>query len=247
MNKTFAVVAAITLLYLGVAAQASSVPVYNNDFQGVVGTEWSNSTTDVTPIGARRFLGQFTNDNVTLSLSDLVPHNAASVAFDLFILRSWDGNYDHPSNPLNLWSFGLAGGPSLITTTFAQYPNPAAPAGYEQSYPGSYPDGHFAMRTGASENNTLGYTFTNQTVFDAPMDSVYHLSFTFPHNSGQLALSFAGLGLQGLDSWVNNAYFDESWGIDNVAVSVNAVPEPSSLIALGSGLLALGGFIRRRR
>src|SRR5436853_170827 len=65
--------------------------VYINNFESPVGTEWSLTNRDVTPFGARTFLGQFGNQTNTLTLTNLPPHTEAELAFDLFIIRSWDG------------------------------------------------------------------------------------------------------------------------------------------------------------
>jgi len=40
---------------------------------------------------------------------------------------------------------------------------------------------------------------------------------------------------------------DESWGIDNLSVdTTSVVPEPSTLLLFGAGLLGLGGIAWRR-
>ena len=97
----------------------------------------------------------------------------------------------------------------MLHTTFS---NISHIEGYSQAYPDAYPGGDYPARTGAAENNTLGYTFD-----DRPLDSVYQLGFTFPHSAGSLVLNFSAFGLQEL--------WDESWGLDNVEVSVIAKPE----------------------
>jgi hypothetical protein len=40
---------------------------------------------------------------------------------------------------------------------------------------------------------------------------------------------------------------DESWGLDNVKVESDAVPEASTLALLGLGLTALAGSRRRKK
>ena len=239
-RRCVSMVGIITVMLLAAMPALAGV-IYSNGFEGSVGPEWSTTLIDVTPAGTRRFLGQFGNDTVSLALSHLPAHSAVSLSFDLFVIRSWDGNYDAPDNPLNLWDL-TADGQTLVHTTFALYPYATI-----QAYPGSYPGGSYAPGTGASENNTLGYTFTNNAMTDRPMDAVYRLSFAFTHTSDTLVLGFSGTGLQGPNPWVSNAYLDESWGLDNVQVSITPVPEPSSLLALGGGMLALAGVIRRRR
>jgi subtilisin-like proprotein convertase family protein len=169
--------------------------VYGNDFETGVGPEWSVPLLSQTPSG-RKFLGEFNNVEVTLTVTNLVPHQQLDVSYDLFILKSWDGLSDPGPDH---WDFTFAGS-NVLHTTFSNFPD--YPYFQHQSYPGQYPTGDFPGRTGASEINTLGY---------GP-DAVYHIQSRFPHQAAAVALSFAGSGLQDLS--------DESWGLDNVQLSV---------------------------
>jgi sugar lactone lactonase YvrE len=188
------------LACLVAATPLAAQQVYLTDFETGAGPEWSPPVTSVTPVGTRQFLGEFGNDLVTLSLTGLPAHTNVQVSFDLFILRSWDGA-DAP----DIWGLKVAGASEVIRTTFGSWP------GSWQSHPHSHPDGRFSRGTGASETNTLGFTYEGQ-----PMDFVYHLTATFPHSDATLALECFGQYLE----WLGN----ESWGLDNVQVSVNAAP-----------------------
>ena len=95
-----------------VAAPADRV-VYSNDFEGAVGREWSLPITDITPDGNRRFLGQFGNDSVVLALRNLPAHQTVLVTFDLFVIRTWDGNRG------DVWGLALADGRTIFQTTFS--------------------------------------------------------------------------------------------------------------------------------
>lgn len=183
------------LLAVAVAPSVHADPVYRNDFEGPVGSEWSSRRVDATPVGSRRFLGQFGNDTVTLHLDNLPRHTAVTLSFDLFVLQSWDGN--HATVGPDLWSVGVAGGPSLLRTTFSN----SEPT---QTFPDPYPGGDHPARTGAVEVDTLGYQYIG--------DSVYRFTFTFQHTGRSVALNFAGAGLE--------PGGNESWGLDNVAVDV---------------------------
>jgi len=191
--------------------------VYSNDFQGAVGPAWSNLTTDVTPSG-KRFLGQFGNTAVILTLGSLPPHSEVTISFDLYVIHSWDGNdtssgTDREGNtgPLgpDIWDLSIPGGPTLLHTTFSNQSGSSK----RQAYPDPYPPGDNAGFTAADENNTLGYN-------DYYGDSVYRLSFTFSHSASSLALSFSASGLQ-------KALSDESWGIDNVLAGIVAGATPT--------------------
>jgi len=176
---------------------------YFNNFEGSVGPEWSLKTLGATPNGSRRFLGEFGNQTATLTLTNLPPHKVASVEFDLFVIRTWDGN----SGP-DLWSLQAKNGPLLLRTSFGNdYPGNLS----GQAYPGPYPGGAFPDRFGAVESNSLGYIYADGN-FSGVIDTVYHLRFDFEHSNTNLALDFTGSGLQVLT--------DESWGLDNVKVAL---------------------------
>lgn len=216
------------------ATPSHAMLVYQHDFQSAVGGEWSQTLRQDTPtpypFGPRSFLGQFGNDAVSLNLSGLGQHDSLLLEFDLYLIRSWDGSsagtaYDYGNDTFKV---DLAGGPVLLEETFSN----GNPAG--QSFG---PQAINPYHTGASETYSLGYVFydgiqQNEQV----MDSVYHLSFLFAHQADQASFNFSGYGLQSLD--------DESWGLDNVRVSV--VPEPGVAPLLGVGLAALAWRARRR-
>ena len=187
-------------------SSAASIVWYVNDFEGAAGAEWSHTTTDSTPWGQRRFLGQFCNDMVTLSLPDLPEHTELEVSFDLFVIRTWDGSGDDPGD---VWHLGIQDGPTLLHTTFS---NGGTTYDLPQTYPGNLPGTDYPARTGATENGTLGYTYTWMGV----LDSVYSMSYTFQHSAASVGLEFLA---QNLTSITN-----ESWGLDNVVVSYALVP-----------------------
>lgn len=226
--------AAVLPIYLEqTGARAEGAVVYANGFDSAPGSSfagWSSSTiryanrfglalsgnrepqvmTNVeSPKGQRRFLGEFggprldptartrVRQSIRLGLNDLAPHARVTVSFDLLILKSWDGN--SPQYGPDRWSLSVDGGPTLLDTTFSNNPK-VATEGSTQDFPrpGSRP------QEGASARRTLGYTFFG--------DSVYHLSFTFPHSGSTLGLAFAS------DLFEGKGLDDESWGLDNVTV-----------------------------
>ena len=144
----------------------------------------------------------------------------------------------------------MAGGPTLLNSTFSNG-NPAGqtydgafssythtswtPCTAYQGYSGPGPNGPMK---GANECYSLGYKFTSPSVTNEAMDSVYELSFTFPHTCNSIMLNFGANGLQSLA--------DESWGLDNVRVEVAAVPIPAAVL-FGSGLLGSIGVAWRKK
>jgi hypothetical protein len=181
---------AIVIIGLGVILQSRQA-------SAVALPEWSNDTRDVTPSG-RVFLGQFSNQTVSLSLPGLPTHTEVTVSFDLFTIQSWDGN-DTGAGP-DVWDLTVAGGPTLLHTTFS-----ASNCNGNQAYPGTFPGGDNPPGTGATEIGALGYSDCG--------DPVYHLSFTFPHSISAVQLNFSASGLEDISN--------ESWGLDNVQVAVD--------------------------
>jgi len=220
-SKSILVVMAVVLVFCFGLPKTSGELVYFNDFTESVGSEWSSTQRDTTPIGNRNFLGLFDNETVSLTFSNMEVHNELTVSLDLFVAASWDGNRDNG----DFWELRIANGQILLNTTFDNHHSDYFGSGYTQSYPDNYLSDNPAF-TGASEINTLGYTSPYNT--EVPESAVYHLSFTFPHSANELVLNFSGSYLE----------LDEGWGLDNVSV----VPEPVTLALLG-----LGGLIIRRR
>lgn len=211
------------MLAVTAASQAST---YFEDFQGSVGSEWSSTSVTAAPADAnRKFLGPFSNDTVTLTLTGLNVGDTATICFDLYLLNSWDGNQGGVGPDY----FRMAvDGTDLLNTTFANVTS------YNQNYSAGNPLGgpSVAARTDADEQDTLGYNFYGNSVYK--FGGAINSAFTATVTSSTMVISFQGYGLQG---WT-----DEGWGIDNVCVE--AVPEPGTLAALALGGAALA---RRRR
>ncbi|BCU13925.1 SBBP repeat-containing protein [Microcystis aeruginosa] len=175
--------------------------IYSNNFETSAGSEWSKTNRSTTPIGGRKFLGAFNNDTVSLTLNNpLLNNNTITVEFDLFIIRGWIGNGYGGGN---IFTLATSNGQTLVNTTFSNYGNSP------QSYPNSVGQGNYPGRTGAVENNTLGYL-----VDSSPIDSVYRLTSTFTNTANTLTLNFTG----------SNLWYSETWGIDNISVRVLDVP-----------------------
>ena len=181
--------------------------VYTNNFESVVGPEWVPANTSVTPVGQRRFLGEFWmgNHSATLSLTNLPSHTRVKLSFDLFILKSWQGNEPGPFGP-DLWELGFLGGAKLIYTSFS-YP---VAGGHPQAYPGSYPGASYPSAYGAAETNALGYDL------GLGGDAVYRISINFDSTATDLALTFR--------DYLQEPISNESWGLDNVVVELQKVP-----------------------
>ena len=166
--------------------------------------------------GTQRFLGEFggprigrpgdpgynrtrVDQTVSLTLTNLPPHSALRLTFDLLVLKSWDGN--SPTYGPDCWTLSVAGGSVLLDTTFSNNPK-VAREGSDQNYPQL----HAMPRTGAARTNSLGYKFFG--------DSIYPLAFTFPHSSSTLKLDFHSSLFEG------KGLADESWGLDNVRLMI---------------------------
>ncbi len=208
----------------GFAAPAAADIVFAADMTGGnIGAGWSKHQTSIAPLG-EEFLGEFGNERVTFTLQEAVEAPMLEVSFDLYIIRSWDGNVSFPGQ--DIFRFGVVGGPTLLDTTFAnQRPGWERP----QAYPNARGEGDNPMNSGADAVNTLGYEFYN-----GPLDAVYHMTYLIEPTNGGLELFFEAQGLQQLS--------DESWGVDNV--QIRTVPAPGALALLGMGSVLV---LRRRK
>jgi hypothetical protein len=196
--------------------------IYSNDFESAAGGVWSVPAIATTPSG-RHFLGQdpyygFGGQTVTLTLEEVPQSSHAVIEFDLFVLQSWNGANATPAKGPDLFVLGLESGEGVksIAMSFSNVTSDP------QSYPSLDGEGSYDRWTGAAETDTLGYN----------TDSVYHLAVTCAHAGSRLVFTFEGRTSEPLT--------DESWGIDNVVVTIN--PEPSAVLLLG--IMALMGWPR---
>ncbi|MCA9409779.1 MAG: hypothetical protein KC944_01120 [Candidatus Omnitrophica bacterium] len=200
----------------------SNTQVYSNTFETNgetiapgVSVSLNTQTTTTSPGSGIHppdtFLGELSNDGVSLALSNLPEHDRVTVRFDLFLIRSWDGNFDLDERGPDVFQVGYDGGNVLLYTTFRNAQRPMLYPEYGQSYPNTYNPSDLIQnnpRTGAVENDTLGYFNSIENIYQ---DSVYRLVFTFQH-SGNLNFQLFASGLQDISN--------ESWGVDDISVSV---------------------------
>lgn len=185
--------------------------IYEEYFGKGAGPEWSIPRTSKSPNGKRRFLGPFNQEEVMLHLEDLPAHDEVKVTLELFVLKTWDGN-STCCGP-DRWVARVDGGPVLLDATFSNDDAPFDPE-FFQSYPGPYPGGSNPGLTGAAEKGTLGYP--DESGYGGVGDSIYRLTFTFPHSARGLTLRFT-------DPPRDDA--NELWGLDCVRVKVRTKGE----------------------
>lgn len=177
--------------------------IYCNDFEAGAGQEWNNPSLSITPTG-RIFLGEFSNQAAILTLSELPTHTAIKYNFDLYLIRSWDGNELFLSDGQivgpDQWRMAVDGTTQLVTS-FANWVS----LGQKQAFPGIYPYASYPAQFASSEQQSLGYTI-NQS----PMDSVYQMSYITQHTGDEFKLELSASGLQPIT--------DESWGVDNLCI-----------------------------
>lgn len=230
----------ITLTILAGSSSLLAVPLnFMDDFTGGVSSpNWSTGATDTSPSG-EDFLGRFINHTETLSFTTLDPGaHLITLSFDLYLTGTWDGN--HPSFGPDHWKLDIGGGATLLDTTFSNANGQPFVGGavINQAFPGNHPGGDNAPWTGTSGVNTLGYAALG-FLDGGKVDSTYSLTYQFVHTGPNLDINFSASNLEG-------AGF-ERWGLDNVSVASQPVPDTGStlgLFALGLGLLRV---VRKRK
>jgi len=113
------------------------------------------------------------DEAIALSLVGLQAHSALALTFDLYILKSWDGN--NPIYGPDRWSVAISGGPTLLTTTFSNNVKTGSDLSFQD-----FPSTNSAPQAGAFQTNLLGYGFWFG-------DAAYHMSFTFPHTGSAVS------------------------------------------------------------
>ena len=165
---------------------------------------------------------------------------------------------------INNGSFESGGGSFTGWTTGGNFEDTQVSTGPFYDYTGAE-DGNFYATLGpVGSDGTLSQTFAdhagaqytvsfwfasvgdNPSDFSASWDNTPLLSLTNPNTGSawtQYTYQVTGTGNDTLTFAFRD---DPGWmALDNVAVTQNA-PEPSSLLLLGTGVLGLGGIVRRK-
>ncbi len=194
-----------------------------------------------------RFLAEFGgNDVVHLTLA--LPQNTVSVRlrFDAYLLRTWDGR-DTPYGGPDVFGYGMNGSPQL-NESFSngaglQSYCPFAPSNpCEQTWAS---DGALKDKLGVyveldpAEGSTIPAKGT-------PMSLVYHFDTEVPYSGPNVTFDFFSRGLQ-VHEDLPNKVIDESWGLNNVVVTAQVVPEPQTFALLLAGVLLTFVACRRSR
>lgn len=192
---------------------------------GVQGYAGLGSGSDVV---AGSFLRSETGNIVTLTLNNLPQHTAISVGFLFAAIDSLDGTGSYPSGDFFRVTLD---GTQIFRDSFAN----AVPSQTQSYVPPA--GGELARRV------DLGFSGPGSYYTDSAYNMNLEPSFqNIAHTGTSATFTFQieGIGIQSLS--------DESWAMDNLRVSVTAVPEPASyaLLLAGLGILGLAGRHHKR-
>lgn len=219
------------LVFPSIHAQGAFQTVFSADFQTSVPGEFSNGSLSASGIGAEavnqglsQYLGRFTlSDSTTLTVTGLPSHNILRLEFDLYLFETWDGSSG--SGP----DFVSLSGDTTFQETFTNHQGPASNP--NQTYDAL---GDVFLNSNGTALSSYGDTSAIQSFFDlGPTGNDSY--FEFAHDTSSFSVTFGGPTSQS----------DESWGIDNVRVSL--IPEPSHFVSVGLGAVFLATAVSRNR
>lgn len=216
--------------------------VFFDDFDGVqaaypgVAAVWSG-VTQLEPVQgfaglgtSSQFGGNFLrNDSIpptstALTLSNLPNHTAVNLGFLLAVIDSWDGLG-------STWGFDTFTVTVDGATVFSQILDNAGPVVAPGGVPGVQT---YVPPPGVEVTRMVELGFRDIDIND--QESVYDMTFdpsffNIPHSASTLTIEW----LAGGPGWQGG--IDESFAIDNLSVTLVAVPEPSRTVLAMLGLL----------
>jgi hypothetical protein len=220
-------IACAGLVLLGSAGSAGAVTLYAENFNDNVADGFGATATIETAPSTEKFLGVLDLGRTETVDVTTTGYNGLVLAFDLYAIRSLDGNgttFCCGPDPFRVIVNGVS---TVFDFTFTNI------EGWTQSYGGPNSPGRTGSNTALYGN--LGYGDHFGT------NSVYHISLAL--GSGVTSIGFQGATEQGWN--------DEGYGIDNILLTGNAVrgpvPEPATWAMMILGFGATGAMVRRRR
>ena len=235
----------VVAFLIGVSsAWATPVQVYGNDFDGGIfvapgvgaafgGVGSASSVLGYAGIGpvGNQFAGSFWRNQgtagqaTTLTLTGLPAHSKVDLDFLLAIIESWDGSFT--SVAPDYFTVRVDGN-TVFSETFDNFELT------DQSY--SPPPG--VLLTAFPFPNLVGLSGWPDSAYTLYLESSFH---NIAHSSSTLTVEwFAGGG-----GW--QAGSDEYWALENLKVSVHAVPEAGLGTSAGMALAGALMLLQRRR
>mgnify|MGYP000291861373 CR=1 FL=1 len=249
-----------SLLAIGCPA-VNAVPVnastlYSNDFDsaefvlaGVTATFDSGSATRATIGSVQGFALDGFSGNMVISdgvassaarllLSNLPEHDSISVSFLLGLINSWDGttNALAPSTAPDFFNVSVDG-VSVFSETFRNIEDdPNSPQSFDP------PPGALL----SIDNERWFNVAPNPPIVDAAYDLGFVSSLqAIPHTAATAEILFFANGSGWQPNEVLRGDWDEAWGIENLALSISVVPEPTSCLSFCWAAFAL--WVCKRR
>jgi hypothetical protein len=239
--------AVFALCSIALSSAHAATIVYSNAFEGsetfgsgVTGGLSGFTTTEAVPTGTPSYAdtglfsdnmlrndsaadGTFTAEKTILTLNNLASHTMIDIDFALAIIDSWDSTDGGGGNSPDFFNVTVDG-KSIFQETYA---NASGTVSYAD------PDSTLVAQGDLGFISTNAF-FTNDRAYDSSIDS----SFFVAHSGNTLTIEWFASG----SGWQGPA--DESWGMDNLTVTI--VPIPATVWLFGSAL-GLVGWLRRRR
>lgn len=214
-------------------SHAAATVVFTNDFDGALPPEITPGLATLTnvqgyaglgPVGNQfggKFLRSPTGTNVTLTLSNLPPHNALHISMLFAAIDSLDGTGTYPAGDF----FRVTVGTNEFDTNVV----------FRESFANATPDqiqSYVAPTNGVLARRVdLGFSgpgsYYTDSAYDFGVDSRFR---NLAHTGPVAVLSFLmeGPGVQSLD--------DESWAMENFAVLVTTLPVIQDIHVAGTNI-----------
>lgn len=186
--------------------------IYSNDFKALDLRNFVNGRLIV--FQGDTIMGFYNNEEVTVRLLDLPPHNALRITIDVLAHDSWDGNLDDGVSGPDFWFFKIDD-QEVYRTTFSNTPCVSSFC-LRQSYPNEY----FRQnkpKSGAIQTNIPGICSARNR---SNGTSKYQITKIVSHKGSEAKLSMAD-ELKQTNS--PNPKCDESWSVSKIQVSAMVV------------------------
>lgn len=226
----------LSLLLLNIAAVNASV-LYSNDFDGNISVDNGVNASGLSNgsiLSARTGFGDWSGsyfDNrsmgnpatmSTLTLTGLKAHTSVDINFMLGFLESWDSNNANSNASPDYLNIYIDGAHVAALTTNNALGTAEIYGGGTELYDGAQ----------INYNN-----FYSDTLVD--MSTAGFLNFAHTSSTLTIGIQAGGAGWQGGS--------DEGWGIDNLVIEYETVPEPFPLVLMGLGLIGIGLTKRNKK